>query len=51
MQKIYTFLTGLMIVAGGSNFTTSLADACTRIFWNTNPGLMIVARNEDYVTA
>ena len=27
------------------------AVACTRIFWNTNPGLMIVGRNEDYVTA
>lgn len=27
------------------------AEACTRIFWNTNPGLMIVGRNEDYVTA
>ena len=26
-------------------------NACTRIFWNTNPGLMIVGRNEDYVTA
>ena len=24
---------------------------CTRIFWNTNPGLFIVGRNEDYVTA
>ena len=24
---------------------------CTRIFWNTNPGLLIVGRNEDYVTA
>ncbi len=28
-----------------------LVTACTRIFWNTNPGLMIVGRNEDYVTA
>ena len=26
-------------------------EACTRIFWNTNPDLMIVGRNEDYVTA
>jgi choloylglycine hydrolase len=26
-------------------------DACTRILWNTNPGLVIVGRNEDYVTA
>jgi len=28
-----------------------LAESCTRIFWNTNPDLMIVGRNEDYVTA
>lgn len=26
-------------------------DACIRILWNTNPDLMIVGRNEDYVTA
>ena len=26
-------------------------DACTRIFWNTNPDLLILGRNEDYVTA
>jgi penicillin V acylase-like amidase (Ntn superfamily) len=25
--------------------------ACTRVFWNTNPDLMIVGRSEDYVTA
>jgi len=24
---------------------------CTRIFWNTNPDLMIVGRTEDYITA
>ncbi len=24
---------------------------CTSIFWNTNPDLMIVGRNEDYITA
>jgi choloylglycine hydrolase len=28
-----------------------LVNACTRIFWNTNPGLLIVGRNEDFVTA
>lgn len=26
-------------------------EACTRIFRNTNPDMMIVGRNEDYVTA
>lgn len=31
--------------------TPTDSEACTRIFWNTNPGLMIVGRNEDYVTA
>ena len=25
--------------------------SCTRMFWNTNPNLMIVGRNEDYITA
>ncbi len=25
--------------------------SCTRIFWNTNPDLMIVGRTEDYITA
>jgi penicillin V acylase-like amidase (Ntn superfamily) len=27
------------------------ADSCTRVFWNTNPDLMIVGRTEDYITA
>ena len=27
------------------------AHSCTRMFWNTNPDLMIVGRTEDYVTA
>jgi penicillin V acylase-like amidase (Ntn superfamily) len=25
--------------------------SCTRIFWNTNPDLLIVGRTEDYITA
>ena len=32
-------------------FAAPTVDACTRIFWNTNPDLMIVGYNEDYVTA
>ncbi|KPK09028.1 MAG: hypothetical protein AMJ56_11115 [Anaerolineae bacterium SG8_19] len=28
-----------------------LVNACSRIFWNTNPGLPIVGRNVDFVTA
>jgi len=51
MQKIYCLLAGLIISGSVSLFTSSEAEACTRIFWNTNPGLMIVARNEDYITA
>ena len=27
------------------------AYSCTRMFWNTNPDLMIVGRTEDYITA
>ena len=27
------------------------AYSCTRVFWNTNPDLMIVGRTEDYITA
>ena len=30
---------------------TPEVNACTRIFWNSNPDLIIVGRNEDYVTA
>jgi len=41
-------------MAAGVGLLAALPDdavACTRIFWNTNPELMIVGRNEDYVTA
>jgi penicillin V acylase-like amidase (Ntn superfamily) len=41
----FAFLSVLLLVL------TRLVTACTRIFWNTNPGLKIVGRNEDYVTA
>jgi penicillin V acylase-like amidase (Ntn superfamily) len=40
-----TFLSAVFLIFA------RIATACTRIFWNTNPGLMIVGRNEDYVTA
>ena len=30
---------------------TPEVNACTRIFWNTNPDLMIVGRTVDYITA
>ena len=32
-------------------FPVEVVQACTRILWNTNPDLIIVGRNEDYVTA
>ena len=50
-QFTYGLLGGLIFIGGASIFAPSAVDACTRIFWNTNPGLMIVARNEDFVTA
>ena len=50
-RNVRGLLGGLIIVGSASILDTSVADACTRIFWNTNPGLMIVARNEDYITA
>ncbi len=42
---------GLMLSGVWFLGTPTDSEACTRIFWNTNPGLMIVGRNEDYVTA
>jgi choloylglycine hydrolase len=44
-------LSGWLIVMVSGIVAAPEAQACTRIFWNTNPGLMIVGRNEDYVTA
>jgi choloylglycine hydrolase len=41
----------LCLVLSGLTIGPDFAQACTRIFWNTNPDLMIVGRNEDYVTA
>jgi len=51
MQKLFSLLAGLLIGFCLLPITSTEATACTRIFWNTNPGLMIVGRNEDYVTA
>jgi len=45
-----TILTAGACLLAGMGMATD-AVACTRIFWNTNPDLMIVGRNEDYVTA
>lgn len=49
--KQTALLAGLILVGNASLFTAQDAQACTRIFWNTNSELMIVGRNEDYVTA
>ena len=44
-------LAGMTLCLGVLLIAASPVDACTRIFWNTHPDLMIVGRNEDYVTA
>ena len=49
--KRWGLFAGMAIGAGLLQLTAPAVDACTRIFWNTNPDLMIVGRNEDYVTA
>ena len=51
IQKQSGLLAGLVLASSATLFHTPEAQACTRIFWNTNPDLMIVGRNEDYVTA
>ena len=53
-MRISKFLSLIMVLAAGVGILVSISaeiEACTRIFWNTNPDLMIVGRNEDYVTA
>ncbi len=49
-RNIYGLLGGFIIAGSALMFATSAVNACTRILWNTNPGLIIVANNEDYVT-
>lgn len=51
MQKLSSTLFGLLISFSLLSLTSTASEACTRIFWNTNPDLLIVGRNEDYVTA
>jgi choloylglycine hydrolase len=51
MKKLFSFLGGVAFVSVAFLAATPEVNACTRVFWNTNPDLMIVARNEDYVTA
>ena len=51
IQKQSGLLAGLVLASSATLFSVPEAQACTRIFWNTNPELMIVGRNEDYVTA
>ena len=53
-MTINRMLTLLTVLAVGFGMFVSIAtelQACTRIFWNTNPDLLIVGRNEDNVTA
>ena len=51
IRKQSSLLAGLVLASSAALFNAPEAQACTRIFWNTNPDLMIVGRNEDYVTA
>jgi penicillin V acylase-like amidase (Ntn superfamily) len=51
MQKPLGLSVGLLIGFGLLQIASTEMDACTRISWNTNQDLMIVGRNEDYVTA
>ena len=51
MKKRFNLLAGIVIGAALLQIAAPDVAACTRIFWNTNPELMIVGRNEDYVTA
>ena len=51
MNKILRLIGRFAFLSIGFLVYTRLVTACTRIFWNTNPGLLIVGRNEDYVTA
>lgn len=48
-MNLKTILIGLG--TAGLLFSLQAADACTRILWNDNPDLIIVGRNEDYITA
>ena len=46
-HKRWGLLAGMAIGTGLLQLSAPAVDACTRIFWNTNPDLMIVGRNED----
>jgi choloylglycine hydrolase len=50
-RKQSGLLVGLLLASSVPLFTVPDIQACTRILWNTNPDLIIVGRNEDYVTA
>ena len=50
-RKQSDLLAGLVLISSATLLTLPDTQACTRILWNTNPGLMIVGRNEDYITA
>ena len=45
-------ISAMSLALAATVIAPDLADACTRIFWNTNDdGPLIVGRNEDYVSA
>ncbi len=51
VQKKINILLGSALVSSSLFFNVPEAHSCTRILWNTNDALVIVGRNEDYVTA
>ena len=50
-QKKINLLLGSALVSSSLFFNVPEAHSCTRILWNSNDALVIVGRNEDYVTA
>lgn len=50
MKKINA-LAGLALFGSTLLFNTTEVHSCTRILWNSNSDLVVVGRNEDYITA
>ncbi len=51
MKIVFRFVGRLTFLSIVVMILARIVTACTRIFWNTNPDLKIVGRNEDFVTA
>jgi penicillin V acylase-like amidase (Ntn superfamily) len=51
MKIVFSFLGRLTFLSIFGVILVRIVNGCTRMFWNTNPDLKIVGRNEDFVTA